>query len=96
MSETVKASADAPARLSGTLGEVDGGFQADVKLDATELDVAEVLQLWPEKIAAGARACDPPGAAGTRVRSGESGSARKRYWRSFMSVPPASGISPVR
>jgi hypothetical protein len=41
--------------LSGTLGEVDGRFQADVKLDATDLNVAEVLQLWPEKVAGEAR-----------------------------------------
>ena len=41
--------------LSGALGEVDGRFQADVKLDATDLDVAEVLQLWPEKVAGEAR-----------------------------------------
>ena len=37
------------------MGEGDKGFDADVTLDADRLDVAEILQLWPESVAGDAR-----------------------------------------
>ena len=40
---------------SGTVAVVDGDVAANIALDAKELDVGEVLQLWPTAIAAGAR-----------------------------------------
>ena len=40
---------------SGTVAVVDGDVAATIALDAKELDVGEVLQLWPTAIAAGAR-----------------------------------------
>ena len=40
---------------AGTVGEGDKGFDADVTLDADRLDVAEILQLWPESVAGDAR-----------------------------------------
>ena len=40
---------------SGTVAVVDGDVAANIALDAKELDVGEVLQLWPTAVAAGAR-----------------------------------------
>ena len=40
---------------AGTVTVVDGNVAADITLDAKELDVAEVLQLWPTTIGSGAR-----------------------------------------
>ena len=42
--------------LAGTLGLVATGIDADLTLYAAELDVAEILQLWPGDVAAEARA----------------------------------------
>ena len=41
---------------SGTVGDSAGEIVADVKIAAEELDVAEMLQLWPGAVAADARA----------------------------------------
>ena len=41
--------------LSGKAGMIDGELQANIVLDATELDVDEILQLWPTGVAGDAR-----------------------------------------
>ena len=42
--------------VSGTVGDTAGEIVADVKVTAEELDVPEILALWPGAVAGGARA----------------------------------------
>ena len=79
---------------AGKLAVSDGAVTADVAMDATELDVAEVLQLWPTAGGRGRARLDP--GQHRRGPALESHLPDRRARRSIPTSPSSAAASPSR